>query len=254
MDNKLLHQTLVELEDNLSQLESARNQVNQVSKKSEDLVIAFSKILRQIDKIEKENLFEDLDIKKKVEASLEKFKKDMQFISDGFLEKNKQLSLGWKTEIEGMSSSLQKAEKSLQKFENELKTSEKKIASFDIKADFDKLFLDYRNEINKIASNQLDGLSTLKTQINFGIKETHQRIKEIDTKNVLAELKKKIETNTLDLKRLEEKFESQIQDTKEEINKSAETINSKVDQLGNRMMILNIVLAVFFVLLLFLIK
>jgi methyl-accepting chemotaxis protein len=51
MNNPVIQQTLVELEDNLLKLESARTQVNNVVEKSEQVITSFKSILKSVESI-----------------------------------------------------------------------------------------------------------------------------------------------------------------------------------------------------------
>jgi DNA repair exonuclease SbcCD ATPase subunit len=58
MDNKALNQSLIELEENLKSLQSARTQVNSLSDKSEKLLRIFSSSITQLNKIQNDFLTE----------------------------------------------------------------------------------------------------------------------------------------------------------------------------------------------------
>ena len=51
MSNPVIQQTLVDLEQSLSKIESARTQVNNVSEKSEQIISQFNRILKSIESI-----------------------------------------------------------------------------------------------------------------------------------------------------------------------------------------------------------
>jgi len=54
MESSKINQALIELEENLRNVESARNQVNDVSQKSELLIVSFDKLLKLLETLPKE--------------------------------------------------------------------------------------------------------------------------------------------------------------------------------------------------------
>lgn len=81
MNNPAIEQTLIELEESLSKLESARSQVNRVSEKSEELISSFSKVLKGIQSISNGIGIDKAAIKENLDKSFETFGAELKEIS-----------------------------------------------------------------------------------------------------------------------------------------------------------------------------
>ena len=73
MNNPAIQHTLVELQDSLSKIESARVQVNTISEKSEQLISSFADVLRGIESISDGVGIDKDAIKEKIENSFQIF-------------------------------------------------------------------------------------------------------------------------------------------------------------------------------------
>lgn len=80
MNNPAVNQALIELEENLSNIESARNQINKVAEKSEQLIKAFNKVLETINSADTHITIDENAIKQYLEGSFTTFKTDLSKI------------------------------------------------------------------------------------------------------------------------------------------------------------------------------
>jgi hypothetical protein len=77
MKNSALQQTLVELEESLAQIESARNQVNSVTEKTEKLIQSFSMVLTSINSLNKGGVLDQAKLKKQFDDSIKTFQSNL---------------------------------------------------------------------------------------------------------------------------------------------------------------------------------
>lgn len=80
MNNPAINQALIELEENLSNIESARMQVNKVAEKCEQLITAFSNVLETINSADTHITIDEKAIKQYLEVSFSSFKTDLSKI------------------------------------------------------------------------------------------------------------------------------------------------------------------------------
>ena len=86
MNNPAIEQALIELEDSLSKIESARTQVNKVAEKSELLIKAFNKVYDAITAVDKNITIDEKAIKTHLDESFKFFRAGL---SDIILESEK---------------------------------------------------------------------------------------------------------------------------------------------------------------------
>lgn len=159
MNNPAIKQTLIELEESLSKIESARNQVNNVSEKSEKLIRSFNDVLKSIESLSdglgiekgefKSNLdksFKNLDseLKKVVEntwSSSNDVNRRIESIKDEFLVKLNETS----TYIKEFEKNLSEAETRINKidFNSKLESIAKLLE--DIKSSLASIHTDTKN-------------------------------------------------------------------------------------------------------------
>src|SRR5690606_13231506 len=77
MNNSTTNQVLIELEENLKSLESARTQVNSVSQKSEHVINSFKKIAIQVEALHQQFEFEKKGLTSAINKSLKNFDKHL---------------------------------------------------------------------------------------------------------------------------------------------------------------------------------
>jgi len=185
MNNTLVHQTLIEIEQNLKELESARNQVNSVSASSQSLVVAVSSIIKKIERLEKDLVEDRQNQIGRIDEDLEQFQTKLKTNSDKAIEKSEELHTNYSAEIqiqiENLSTELNKFKINLERsakdasdqstalgkkqnfeitntiehlrdFQEEVKKFNGKIASLDLNSRFESLRKNGEtnaNEINK---------------------------------------------------------------------------------------------------------
>lgn len=81
MNNPAIQQTLVELQDSLSKIESARTQVNNISEKTELLISSFTSVLKSIELISDGVGIDKKAIKENLDESFKNFAVDLKEIS-----------------------------------------------------------------------------------------------------------------------------------------------------------------------------
>lgn len=91
MNNPAIQQTLVELEESLTTIDSAREQVSSVSEKGQQLVTAFSDILRTLEKVTGAIGIDEEMIKEKLDASFDGLKKELDSNSKSVVADSKEL-------------------------------------------------------------------------------------------------------------------------------------------------------------------
>lgn len=159
MNNPAIKQTLIELEESLSKIESARNQVNNVSEKSEKLIRSFNEVLKSI-----ESLSDGLGIEKgEFKSNLDKSFKHL----DNELKKVVEITWSSSNDVNRRIESIK--EEFLVKL-NETSTYIK---------EFEKNLSEAETRINKIDFNsKLESISKLLEDIKSSLASTHT-----DTKN-----------------------------------------------------------------------
>lgn len=99
MNNNSIHQSLVELEENLKNLESARTQVERVSEKSEQVISALAEVLGQIEALHQEFELEKSGFSAKINESLDGFDQRLVAKSNSITSKVKELNLDFSTAV-----------------------------------------------------------------------------------------------------------------------------------------------------------
>ena len=78
MNNSLVNQTLIEIEQNLNELESARSQVNSVSESSQKMVKTINSLISQFDHAQKEFIEDNKGVSNQVNTAMELFKNTLE--------------------------------------------------------------------------------------------------------------------------------------------------------------------------------
>jgi|GEM_PF-6428455 len=211
MDNKIIHQTLAKLEDNLANLESARTQVNSVSRKSEDLVSSFSKILKQIEKVQNDKLFDDDEFKKKIDASYVKFTKKINLTNKDFTDNYKVVSDDFKNEIRTILEKISSLKKVLDKLNITIINSEKKASDFDYNIAFKELTSELKSRIEKTESNHSRNINIIQNQLISGFENVIKKIYGIDTNSSIRALNNGISVNAKKIENIEHELKGNIE-------------------------------------------
>lgn len=240
MDNKIIHQTLAEIEESLANIESARTQINNVSKKSEDLVFEFSKILRQLDIVEKEKLFDGSEFRKKVDDSYVKFNKKIELTNEDFTNQYEVVSDQFKKEIYSILEKLQILENDLDKLNKTIVNTEKKASSFDFKSALKDLTSEVNSKIERFEINQYSQNKNINVEIEKGFKNTLSKIHEIDPSLSYKDLKNSISDSTMKVIKMEIEIDKGFKHTLKKIheidsNDTLRELNNNISE--NRMKI-----------------
>lgn len=99
MKNTLINQSLIELEENLKNLESARTQVDKVSKKSERVISTFTKVLASVKALIQEFELEKSGFSNTINENLENFNRQLTAGHKAIATKTKELNLDFSTVV-----------------------------------------------------------------------------------------------------------------------------------------------------------
>ena len=181
MSNPVIQQTLVDLKESLSKIESARTQVNNVSEKSEQIISSFNRILKSIESISDGVGIDKESIKQNLNESFNNFQNELDSIS-------------------------QKSEDSIKKVNEDFifqKTKfkenlEKNIESID--EEFNKL----SSNIELNTNNVKNELAKLSSEFNYGLLEINSNLEKfkinlIEAENRIQDLNFKDEFKTLSI-------------------------------------------------------
>ncbi len=201
MKNTSINQSLIELEENLNNLESARSQVEKVSEKSEKMVKAFNSILNQIELLQ--NLFseEKNNFSKSVVKNLESFNSKLTNKSDDFIIKSEELNKYFSNSVDDSIKKLNAFQKSVD--------DEKRIYEKSIGESLDK----FEGILNNKANEFIERSSKMN---QYFANIIH------DAKNKLDELKSEIDEVIIRVNNTD--FERNYQDLKVQINKINQSI------------------------------
>lgn len=184
MDSTATHQALLNIEKNLTQLASAREQVNSVSAKSEQLVETVSELIESLGKVKKEIDFENNSLSTDLRSAVDKFtiqidnrSKEIQEQAEVILKKQEKL----------YEDSIKKSEDA--QSDISLKANEAVSA---IKRDLGEIPNEFRNTTKHLSSD-------LKTAIDQSIdqlKSYNEKVADLQNKLTILDLEKKLDQNS----------------------------------------------------------
>lgn len=93
MNNSAVHQSLIELEESLKSLESARSQVENVSEKSEQIILSFTKVLKAIEALKLDFEDEKSIFSEAISTNINSFQSTIDKESAMFVKSLKELDL-----------------------------------------------------------------------------------------------------------------------------------------------------------------
>lgn len=143
MNNEAVSQSLINIEENLKNLDSARNQVDNVVGKSQELAIEVSNLIREIQVLKNEFDSESNTFKSDILKIIKGFETDLKVQTETLLERSSTITIEY-------SKNTDKNIKNLIDFQDNIETAEKKLSQLDFQSDFIKLKheLDNVNESN----------------------------------------------------------------------------------------------------------
>jgi hypothetical protein len=184
MNNPVIQQTLVELEDNLLKLESARTQVNNVVEKSEQVITSFKSILKSV-----ESINEGIGIdKKSIEDKLNNSFKTFDIELNKLLVKTNE---SYKSVSDQNEVNQQKFSKSVEDNINNLNESFKTI-NLELQNNSHETNLEL-NKLQKEFEDKLLKLNQHISNLEETILTTEQKIKDLNFKEEFDLLNNKIE-------------------------------------------------------------
>lgn len=217
MNNEAVNQSLINIEENLRKLETARNQVNSVSEKSEVLVKEVSGLVRQIQSLQSEFGSEKQRFNSIIENTISEFEESLRIQSKKILEKSDTIT---SKHLENTDENIRK----LKDFEAKIVIAEKNISKIDFEKGFSKLTLSQQTAI--------DEQKNFKLEINELIEKINSKLTAINSDI--------IENQKLAFDKLSSNFSSSLIELKENqqaSNKNTlETLdiqNKKLNQLRN---------------------
>ena len=169
MNNFNINNTLAELEDNLKKMDSARNQVSNLSQLVSQLTEAYTDTLGQLKKIESSIHYDEKYFETKFGKSIKELDSNINLLQSKVIDHNNSVN-----------SIHEKASKD---FINSLKKSEGKVKLYidEIKPTLEKNLNDFKNKNEEI-------IVSLRQQIKEVIETSSEKINEIKELNLLKEI------------------------------------------------------------------
>lgn len=224
MNNININNTLAELEDNLKKMDSARNQVSNLSQLVSQLTEAYSDTLGQLKKIESSIHYDEKYFEKKFGKSINELDTNINLLQSKVVDHNNSVN-----------SIHEKASKD---FINSLKKSEEKVKLYidDIKPTLEKVQTEFKNKNEEI-------IVDLKQKIKEVIETSSEKINEIKGLDLLKEINS-IESTTKEINSNFERILSENNDLKtqlEDLKKSQMEQSNKLESKINIVLILVVV-------------
>jgi hypothetical protein len=178
MSNALIQQSLIDIEQNLRKLESARNQVGGVAEKTERLIESISSVISNIESIREAFEGEESYLKKGVQNSLDAFKKDLEKSSEVALKKASALS-------EKQDKIISETILKLEDFQSKLRDVQKSLLDFDLEKSLDGIRGEISKLIEEVNSNQKKN-SDILDEIKSEIKANQEIVAKNAKQNLLV--------------------------------------------------------------------
>lgn len=177
MSNTLIQQSLIDIEQNLRKLESARNQVGSVAEKTERLISSISSVIANVESIREAFEGEESYLKKSIQNSLDNFKKDLQKSSDLALSKASALS-------EKQEKIISETVLKLEEFQSKLRDVQKTLLDFNIEKSLDGIRLELFRLIEEVNLNHKKN-SDLLNEMKSEIRTNHELAIKSDKQNLI---------------------------------------------------------------------
>lgn len=187
MNNPAIQQTLIELQDSLLKIESARTQVNNISEKSELLISSFTSVLKSIESISDGVGIDKKAIKENLDESFKNFAVGLKEISDQSDVRIKSIDENLKTNQisfqDGMDGHIKSFESSIKKIVSNFEANSIEQISL-LKTSNQDLISEIKNVNSELVSFQ-DNLKKIEkeiTELDF-VKEFHLLSNKMDSKH-----------------------------------------------------------------------
>lgn len=184
MSNPVIQQTLVDLEESLSKIESARTQVNNVSEKSEQIISSFNRILKSIESISDGVGIDKELIKQNLNESFNHFQNELDIISQKSEDSIKKVNEDFNFQKTKFKENLEKNIKSIDEEFNKL-SSNIELNTNNVKNELAKLSYEFSNGLSEISSS-LDNFK-------INLVEAEKRIQDLNFKDEFKILSNLIE-------------------------------------------------------------
>lgn len=132
MNNSLVHQTLVEIEQNLKNLQSAREQVNTVSMSSQKLAETISSLAKNFKTLETDFLKDGKEFADKIEKEFVRFQTNMESGAKNAINQSSKLHQKHGVEIDKTIDKLSELQKAVLALKNDL-------SGFDLESQFNPI-------------------------------------------------------------------------------------------------------------------
>jgi DNA repair ATPase RecN len=185
MNNPAIQQTLLELEESLSKIESARTQVNNVTEKSEEIIRSFNNILKSIESISDGVGIDKDAIKENLDKSFTRFENELKGIAN-------KAELSVKEVNEDFISQKIKFKENIESGTKSIEEDFKKITS-----NIENKTEEVNNELSRMSSEFNKGLSKLNSSLEsfeINLNEAEKRIQELNFNEEFKLLSKQIDS------------------------------------------------------------
>ena len=174
MSNPVIQQTLIDLQESLLKIESARTQVNNVTEKSEQIISSFNKILISIESISDGVGIDKESIKRNLNESFNNFQNELDIISQKSDKSIKKVNEDF---------NLQKTQfkENLENNITSINEEFKKLSS-----NIELITNDVKKELVKLSSEFNDGLSDINSNLEkfiINLIEAEKRIQDLNFKD-----------------------------------------------------------------------
>ncbi|MCC6700571.1 MAG: hypothetical protein IT221_03560 [Fluviicola sp.] len=164
MSNTVIQQSLIDIEQNLKKLESAREQVKNVTHSSEKLTVSISELANLVDILLGALRDDKEELVRTMKTNLEKVQSDLSLITKEFEENSSKLN-------EKQSLSVDEAIANFKKLDSTVENLRKSLESFDLETNF-QLVLKQLNGLN-------EDIITLKSNVENNTEELSKKMDSI---------------------------------------------------------------------------
>lgn len=155
MLNESLNQSLVELEQSLSEVNSARDQVTNVADKSEKLISAFTGILQKLKVIDEVLTVDGEKFRGRLDNSFKKLNHGLFEVTSNVSEKSTELNRGLENIFNLFTKEVESLQNDIKKFNTELQATENRISELDLKKDLLEKIVTCQNETNDLFQQKM---------------------------------------------------------------------------------------------------
>jgi hypothetical protein len=181
MNNTAIKQTLIELEESLSNIESARNQVNNVTEKSEKIIRSFNDVLKSLESINNILGIDKGEFKNNIDKSFKHLDTDLKKIAEYASSSSNEISKSTETMKSEFIAKLNETTINLKKFEKTLNDTETRISQIDFNSTLESII----KLLDDIKSSLTNNHSEIKNHIESTLTEIEKRLNKKYTQNLI---------------------------------------------------------------------